>query len=67
MLNKIIRISLLSSQIIVGVLGIVLTFLSTDFMGGAAVFLYFTVQSNIFIILMSLIVLVDSSSDVAQL
>ena len=59
MVNKIIRISLLSSLIIVGVLGIVLTALSTDFMGGAAVFLYFTVQSNIFIILMSLIVLVD--------
>jgi hypothetical protein len=59
MLNKIIRISLLSSLIIVGVLGIVLTALSTDFMGGAAVFLYFTVQSNIFIILMALITLVD--------
>jgi hypothetical protein len=59
MLNKIIRISLLSSLIIVGVLGIVLTALSIDFMGGAAVFLYFTVQSNIFIILMALITLVD--------
>ena len=44
---------------IVGVLGIVLTALSTAFMGGASVFFFFTVQSNIFIIVMALIFLVN--------
>lgn len=59
MVKKIVRISLLLALAIIGILGIALTALSTDFMGGAAVFLYFTVQSNIFIILMALITLVD--------
>lgn len=45
--------------VIVGVLGIVLTAQSTDFMGGGSVFFFFTVQSNIFIMLMALIFLVN--------
>lgn len=59
MVKKIVRISLLLALAIIGILGITFTAISTDFMGGAAVFLYFTVQSNIFIILMALITLVD--------
>lgn len=59
MVKKIVRISLLLALAIIGILGIALTAISTDFMGGTAVFLYFTVQSNIFIILMALITLVD--------
>lgn len=59
MVKKIVRISLLLALAIIGILGIALTAISSDFMGGAAVFLYFTVQSNIFIILMALITLID--------
>ena len=57
--KKILRISILTALVVVGLLGIILTALSTDFMGGSSVFLFFTVQSNIFIILMALITLVN--------
>ncbi len=55
MVKRIIRIVLLTTLIIVGVLGIAFTAQSTSFMGGGVVFLFFTVQSNIFIILMAAI------------
>ena len=53
------RVAILSTLVIVGILGIIFTSLSTQFMGGLSVFLFFTVQSNIFIILMALITIVD--------
>ena len=59
MIKKLIRIFLLTSLIVVGTLGITLTATSYDFMGGQAVFLFFTVQSNILIMLMSLITLIN--------
>ena len=57
MVRKIIRIAELAALVVIGVLGIVFTAASTDFMGGASVFLFFTVQSNIFIILMAFLFL----------
>ena len=57
--RKIIRIAILSTLVIVGILGIIFTALSTDFMGGGVVFMFFTVQSNIFIILMAATTLVS--------
>ena len=59
MSKKLIRISILSALVIIGVLGIIFTATSTSFMGGAAVFLFFTVQSNIFIIAMALVFLIN--------
>ena len=59
MIKRIVRPLILSTLVIVGVLGIVFTATSTAFMGGKAVFLFFTVQSNIFIILMALIALIN--------
>ena len=59
MIKKIVRIVELTALVIVGILGIVFTAMSTDFMGGASVFLFFTVQSNIFIIAMSLLFLIN--------
>ena len=56
-MKKLIRILILTSILIVGVLGIIFTAKSTDFMGGSVIFNYFTVQSNIFAILMALIFL----------
>lgn len=55
--KKIIRILILTALVVVGLLGIIFTALSTDFMGGSSVFFFFTVQSNIFIILMALVTL----------
>ena len=57
MIKNIIRMLILSALIIVGVLGIILTAVSTSFMGGASVFYFFTVQSNIFIIAMAFLFL----------
>ena len=57
MIKKIIRMLIFSALIIVGVLGIILTAVSTSFMGGASVFYFFTVQSNIFIIAMTFLFL----------
>ena len=59
MKNLIIRMLIRGSLIIVGVLGILFTFLSSSFMGGASVFLFFTVQSNITIILITLVFLIN--------
>lgn len=55
--KKILRIVIETALIIVGVLGIIFTALSTDFMGGGSVFFFFTVQSNIFIIMMTFLFL----------
>ena len=57
MIKKIIRMLIFSALIIVGILGIILTAVSTSFMGGASVFYFFTVQSNIFIIAMTFLFL----------
>ena len=57
--KSIIKILIKIALVVVGVLGIVLTAQSTDFMGGGSVFFFFTVQSNIFIMLMALIFLVN--------
>ena len=59
LLKTITKILIKTALIIIGVLGIVLTALSTAFMGGASVFFFFTVQSNIFIIAMALLFLVN--------
>ena len=59
LLKAITKILIKAALIIIGVLGIVLTALSTAFMGGASVFFFFTVQSNIFIMLMALIFLIN--------
>ena len=59
MIKRIIRIAILSALAIVGILGIVFTAQSSAFMGGGSVFFFFTVQSNIFIIAMALIFLVN--------
>ena len=56
-MKKLTRILILASIVVVGILGIVFTAKSTDFMGGSVIFNYFTVQSNIFAILMALIFL----------
>ncbi len=55
MIKRIIRIILLTALVVIGVLGIIFTALSSDFMGGASIFYFFTVQSNIFIIVMALL------------
>ena len=57
--KTIIKILIKASLVVVGILGIVFTALSSAFMGGASVFFFFTVQSNIFIIAMALIFLVN--------
>lgn len=57
--KSIIKILIKIALVVVGVLGIVLTAQSTDFMGGGSVFFFFTVQSNIFIMLMALIFLIN--------
>ncbi len=59
MVKKIIRIAIVSSLAIVGILGIIFTAQSSAFMGGGSVFFFFTVQSNIFIIAMALIFLIN--------
>ena len=59
LLKTITKILIKAALIIIGVLGIVLTALSSAFMGGASVFFFFTVQSNIFIMLIALIFLVN--------
>ena len=53
--KSIIKIAIKATLVIVGVLGIVLTAQSTEFMGGGSVFFFFTVQSNIFIMLITLL------------
>ena len=57
--KTVLKIALKASLAIVGTLGIIFTAQSSAFMGGGSVFFFFTVQSNIFIIGMSLIFLVN--------
>ena len=57
--KTVLKIVLKASLAIVGILGIIFTAQSSAFMGGGSVFFFFTVQSNIFIIGMSLIFLVN--------
>ncbi len=57
--KSIIKILIKVALVVMGVLGIVLTAQSSEFMGGGSVFFFFTVQSNIFIMLMALIFLVN--------
>ena len=57
--KTVVKILIKAALAIVGILGIVFTALSSAFMGGASVFFFFTVQSNIFIIAMALIFLVN--------
>ena len=45
--------------VVVGILGIIFTAQSSEFMGGGSVFFFFTVQSNIFIITMTLLFLIN--------
>ncbi len=59
MIKTIIKIAIKAALAIVGILGIVFTAQSSAFMGGASVFLFFTVQSNIFIIAMALLFLAN--------
>ena len=53
------KITIKAVLFIVGILGIIFTAQSSAFMGGASVFFFFTVQSNIFIIGMALIFLIN--------
>ena len=53
------KIIIKSTLVIVGVLGIIFTARSSAFMGGGSVFFFFTVQSNIFIIAMALLFLIN--------
>jgi hypothetical protein len=55
----VIRVIELATLVVVGILGIIFTASSSDFMGGASVFLFFTVQSNIFIIAIALLFLIN--------
>lgn len=57
--KTILRILIKAALVIIGTLGIILTAQSSAFMGGASVFFFFTVQSNIFIMLMALIFLIN--------
>ena len=59
MVKTIAKILIKAALAIVGILGIIFTAQSSAFMGGASVFFFFTVQSNIFIIAMALIFLVN--------
>ena len=58
-LKTVLKIAIKATLAIVGILGIIFTAQSSAFMGGGSVFFFFTVQSNIFIIGMSLIFLVN--------
>lgn len=53
------KIIIKAALVVVGILGIVFTAQSSAFMGGGSVFFFFTVQSNIFIIAMALIFLIN--------
>ena len=59
LIKAISKIAIKAVLVIVGVLGIVLTAQSTEFMGGGSVFFFFTVQSNIFIMLIALLFLIN--------
>ena len=59
LIKTILKIALKAALVVVGILGIVFTAQSSAFMGGASVFFFFTVQSNIFIIAMAFIFLIN--------
>ena len=59
LVKTIIRILIKAALVIIGTFGIILTAQSSTFMGGASVFFFFTVQSNIFIMLIALLFLVN--------
>lgn len=59
LVKTIIRILIKAALVIIGTFGIILTAQSSTFMGGASVFFFFTVQSNIFIMLIALIFLIN--------
>lgn len=60
MKSNILQILIKSALIIIGALGIVFTSSGTSFMGDSVTFMYFTVQSNVTIMVISLIFLVDN-------
>lgn len=53
------KIIIKAALVVVGILGIIFTAQSSAFMGGGSVFFFFTVQSNIFVIAMALIFLIN--------
>ena len=59
LIKAISKIAIKAVLVIVAILGIVLTAQSTEFMGGGSVFFFFTVQSNIFIMLIALLFLIN--------
>lgn len=59
MKNNIVSVLIKSLLIAIGTAGIISTAISAGFMGGGTTFLYFTVQSNITIILVTAVFLID--------
>ena len=59
LVKPIAKLLIKAALIVVGILGIIFTAQSSAFMGGASVFFFFTVQSNIFIIAMALLFLIN--------
>ena len=60
MFNKILSLLIKAGVVAIGISGIITTCGSTGFMGAGVTFLYFTVQSNIFAILVMMLFLVNS-------
>ena len=60
MKNLVIQLIIRLALVIIGVTGIILTASSTSFMGDKVTFLFFTVQSNITIILIELVYAIDA-------
>ena len=58
-MKNIAKVLIKLALIIVGVLGIIFNFYSTSFMGNGYIFMFFTVQSNLTIILMSFVFLIN--------
>ena len=59
MIKTLSKIIIKAAIIIVGILGIIFTTFSTSFMSRGSVFLFFTVQSNIAMILMAIVFLIN--------
>ena len=60
MIKNILKILIKLTLIIVGTIGIMMTASEKTFMGDGVTFMFFTIQSNITIIIMSLIFLIDN-------
>ena len=60
MKKLIVQIIIRSALIIIGLLGIILSSSSSSFMGDGTTFLYFTIQSNVTIILIEVVFLIDA-------